>query len=68
MIIFYINLCFMVGSIGWLAQFAGPNVREEIVCRKDKTMRQSEPKLGLAVFVLSSVYNLQISVIFFMAR
>lgn len=45
-IIFYINVCFCVGSIGWLAQFAGPNARNDIVCRKDNTVRLSEPQIG----------------------
>nr|CAB3266401.1 smoothened protein [Phallusia mammillata] len=41
-IIFYINLCFFLGSIGWLAQFFD-DARDEIVCRRDGTMRLGEP-------------------------
>jgi len=41
-IIFYINACFFVGGIGWLSQFF-PGARDEIVCRKDGTMRLAEP-------------------------
>ncbi|CAK8689281.1 unnamed protein product [Clavelina lepadiformis] len=41
-IIFYINLCFFLGGIGWLAQFFS-GAREEIVCRRDGTMRLAEP-------------------------
>ncbi|XP_014468938.1 PREDICTED: protein smoothened-like isoform X2 [Dinoponera quadriceps] len=41
LVIFYINCCFMVSCIGWLAQFTfGKDV---IVCRKDGTLRISEP-------------------------
>ncbi|KAJ9592921.1 hypothetical protein L9F63_015426, partial [Diploptera punctata] len=42
LIIFYINCCFLVSCIGWLAQFI-PGAREGIVCRKDGTLRMSEP-------------------------
>ena len=41
-IIFYINMCFFIGSIGWLAQFI-PGARDDIVCRADGTMRLKEP-------------------------
>lgn len=41
-ILFYINACFFVGSIGWLAQFMD-GARDEIVCRADGTMRLGEP-------------------------
>ncbi|KAK7895353.1 hypothetical protein WMY93_020678 [Mugilogobius chulae] len=41
-ILFYINACFFVGSIGWLAQFLD-GAREEIVCKSDNTMRLGEP-------------------------
>lgn len=33
----------MVSCIGWLAQFT-PGSREVIVCRKDGTLRMSEPR------------------------
>lgn len=42
MILFYVNACFFVGSIGWLAQFMD-GARREIVCRADGTMRLGEP-------------------------
>ena len=41
-ILFYINACFFVGSIGWLAQFLD-GARKEIVCKSDNTMRLGEP-------------------------
>lgn len=41
-ILFYINACFFVGSIGWLAQFLD-GARDEIVCKSDNTMRLGEP-------------------------
>uniref|UniRef100_A0A182Q336 Protein smoothened n=1 Tax=Anopheles farauti TaxID=69004 RepID=A0A182Q336_9DIPT len=56
MVIFYINFCFAVSCLGWLAQFT-PGGREDIVCRKDGTLRTSEPSAGenlscIVVFVL----------------
>ncbi|XP_014468940.1 PREDICTED: protein smoothened-like isoform X4 [Dinoponera quadriceps] len=45
LVIFYINCCFMVSCIGWLAQFTfGKDV---IVCRKDGTLRISEPRCAI---------------------
>ncbi|EEB12552.1 class D atypical G-protein coupled receptor GPRsmo1, putative [Pediculus humanus corporis] len=41
-IIFYINICFLLSNLGWLAQFL-PKAREDIVCKKDMTLRRSEP-------------------------
>uniref|UniRef100_A0A8C5R5I9 Protein smoothened n=1 Tax=Leptobrachium leishanense TaxID=445787 RepID=A0A8C5R5I9_9ANUR len=41
-ILFYVNACFFLGSIGWLAQFMD-GARKEIVCRGDGTMRLGEP-------------------------
>ncbi|KAH0617214.1 hypothetical protein JD844_029055 [Phrynosoma platyrhinos] len=41
-ILFYVNACFFMGSIGWLAQFMD-GARLEIVCRADGTMRLGEP-------------------------
>ncbi|XP_035689838.1 smoothened homolog [Branchiostoma floridae] len=43
LILFYINGCFFVGSIGWLAQFS-EGARDDIVCRSDGTMRIAEPR------------------------
>uniref|UniRef100_A0A8W7P1K9 Protein smoothened n=1 Tax=Anopheles coluzzii TaxID=1518534 RepID=A0A8W7P1K9_ANOCL len=56
MVIFYINFCFAVSCLGWLAQFT-PGGREDIVCRKDGTLRTSEPSAGenlscIVVFIL----------------
>ncbi|KAK0179934.1 hypothetical protein PV327_005631 [Microctonus hyperodae] len=55
LVIFYINCCFLISCIGWLAQFTSGN-RESIVCRKDGTLRMSEPSGGslscVVVFVL----------------
>ncbi|KAJ6646366.1 Protein smoothened [Pseudolycoriella hygida] len=64
LIIFYINFCFLINCLGWLAQFT-PGSREDIVCRKDGTLRHSEPSAGenlscIVVFVL--VFYSQISV------
>lgn len=56
LVIFYINFCFMICNLGWLAQFT-PGGREDIICRRDGTLRQSEPSAGenlscIVVFVL----------------
>ena len=45
LILFYINLCFMMATVGWMAQFSG-DAREDIVCRVDGTARKAEPQLG----------------------
>ncbi|XP_077990386.1 protein smoothened-like [Glandiceps talaboti] len=45
LILFYMNGCFFVGSIGWLAQFT-EGARDDIVCRKDGTLRLAEPSQG----------------------
>lgn len=50
-ILFYINACFFVGSIGWLAQFLD-GARKEIVCKSDNTMRLGEPSYVLGLFEL----------------
>uniref|UniRef100_A0A0K8S5C7 Protein smoothened n=1 Tax=Lygus hesperus TaxID=30085 RepID=A0A0K8S5C7_LYGHE len=42
LVIFYINYCFLMVCLGWLAQFV-PGGREDIVCRKDGTLRLGEP-------------------------
>ncbi|GJQ72421.1 smo [Trypoxylus dichotomus] len=41
--IFYINVCFLVSYSGWMIQFLGMETREDIVCKKDGTLRKSEP-------------------------
>lgn len=45
LILFFINACFFLGSIGWMAQFSG-NARTDIVCKTDGTVRKGEPELG----------------------
>ncbi|KAH8353315.1 hypothetical protein KR084_010256 [Drosophila pseudotakahashii] len=55
-IVFYINLCFLIACVGWLLQFTSGS-REDIVCRKDGTLRHSEPTAGenlscIVIFVL----------------
>jgi len=54
--IFYINICFSLSCLGWLAQFV-PGAREDIVCRTDGTLRHAEPGAGgnmscVVVFIL----------------
>ncbi|KAJ8021011.1 Smoothened-like [Holothuria leucospilota] len=44
-ILFYMNGCFFMASVGFLAQFP-PNARHDIVCRSDDTMRIGEPSEG----------------------
>lgn len=56
LIVFYVNFCFMISCFGWLVQFT-PGGREDIVCRRDGTLRHSEPSAGenlscIVVFVL----------------
>ncbi|KAI4456613.1 frizzled [Holotrichia oblita] len=41
--IFYVNICFLVSYSGWMIQFLGTETREDIVCKKDGTLRKSEP-------------------------
>ncbi|KAK3921765.1 Protein smoothened [Frankliniella fusca] len=68
LIIFYINCCFLVVCVGFLAQFL-PGAREGIVCRKDGTLRMSEPSAGenlscVIVFVLI-YYSLMAACVWF---
>jgi len=56
LIIFYVNLCFMLSCLGWLAQFL-PGARQDIVCTTDNTLKQGEPSGGenlscIVVFIL----------------
>ena len=46
-ILFFINVSFFIGTVGWLAQFI-PGARRDIVCRKDGTVRRAEPQIGYA--------------------
>ncbi|XP_023023019.1 smoothened, frizzled class receptor [Leptinotarsa decemlineata] len=41
--IFYVNICFFVSYGGWLIQFLGSETRDDIVCKKEGTLRKSEP-------------------------
>lgn len=45
LIIFYVNLCYMISCLGWLGQFL-PGARKDIVCRFDKTLKTGEPNGG----------------------
>ncbi|XP_077516954.1 smoothened, frizzled class receptor isoform X2 [Amblyomma americanum] len=54
--VFYMNLCLLFMCIGWLAQFL-PGAREDIICRRDRTLRSGEPSSGenlscVAIFFL----------------
>ncbi|XP_014666339.1 PREDICTED: smoothened homolog isoform X2 [Priapulus caudatus] len=66
--IFYINCCFALATVAWLAQFL-PGARDNIVCRRDGTGRLGEPNGGenlscLIVFVVI-YYFLTAAVIWF---
>uniref|UniRef100_A0AAQ4PZ05 Protein smoothened n=1 Tax=Gasterosteus aculeatus aculeatus TaxID=481459 RepID=A0AAQ4PZ05_GASAC len=67
-ILFYINACFFVGSIGWLAQFLD-GARDEIVCKSDNTMRLGEPSssetLSCVTIFIIVYYSLMSGVIWF---
>uniref|UniRef100_A0A8C8SMS4 Protein smoothened n=1 Tax=Pelusios castaneus TaxID=367368 RepID=A0A8C8SMS4_9SAUR len=67
-ILFYVNACFFVGSIGWLAQFMD-GARGEIVCRADGTMRLGEPTsnetLSCVIIFVIVYYSLMSGVIWF---
>ncbi|KAG7209538.1 hypothetical protein KM043_015618 [Ampulex compressa] len=67
LVIFYINCCFMMSCIGWLAQFT-PGSREVIVCRKDGTLRMSEPSgenLSCVVVFVLVYYSLMAAMVWF---
>lgn len=42
-IIFYVNVCYFIATVGWMLQFL-PNAKQDIVCRKDATIRRNELK------------------------
>ncbi|XP_050578336.1 protein smoothened isoform X2 [Bombus affinis] len=66
LVVFYINCCFMMSCIGWLAQFTGS--REVIVCRKDGTLRMSEPSgenLSCVVVFVLVYYSLMAAMVWF---
>ncbi|XP_015173735.1 PREDICTED: protein smoothened isoform X1 [Polistes dominula] len=67
LVIFYINCCFMVSCIGWLVQFT-PGSRDVIVCRKDGTLRMSEPSgenLSCVVVFVLIYYSLMAAMVWF---
>ncbi|KAG5887266.1 hypothetical protein JTB14_015703 [Gonioctena quinquepunctata] len=55
--IFYVNVCFCISYGGWLIQFLGSETRDDIVCKKEGTLRKSEP---------SATENLSCPVVFVM--
>jgi len=57
-ILFFINVSFFVGTVGWLAQFI-PGARRDIVCRRDGTVRRAEPQIG---YVFRSIIHMCIVV------
>nr|XP_033205165.1 protein smoothened isoform X2 [Bombus vancouverensis nearcticus] len=66
LVVFYINCCFMMSCIGWLVQFTGS--REVIVCRKDGTLRMSEPSgenLSCVVVFVLVYYSLMAAMVWF---
>uniref|UniRef100_A0AAR2JRA1 Protein smoothened n=1 Tax=Pygocentrus nattereri TaxID=42514 RepID=A0AAR2JRA1_PYGNA len=67
-ILFYVNACFFIGSIGWLAQFMD-GARKEIVCKSDNTMRLGEPSstetLSCVIIFIIVYYSLMSGVIWF---
>ncbi|KAI7791837.1 protein smoothened [Triplophysa rosa] len=67
-ILFYVNACFFIGSIGWLAQFM-EGARKEIVCKSDNTMRLGEPSstetLSCVIIFVIVYYSLMSGVIWF---
>ena len=71
-ILFFINICFLIGTVGWLAQFI-PGARREIVCRHDGTVRTAEPQIGYAFLLVpyvnvSTGYCCQSSYLWFSCR
>ena len=44
-IVFYANVCLLIASLGWSVQFL-PGARTDIVCRRDRTPRLLEPRIG----------------------
>lgn len=67
-VVFYINFCFLISCLGWVAQFTTGG-REDIVCRKDGTLRHSEPSAGenlscIVVFVLVYYFTIGVMVWF----
>ncbi|KAJ8680193.1 hypothetical protein QAD02_015980 [Eretmocerus hayati] len=66
-VVFYINVCFMVSCFGWLAQFY-PGYRDHIVCRKDGTLRVSEPSgesLSCVIVFVFVYYSIMAAMVWF---
>ncbi|KAF8792265.1 Smoothened like protein [Argiope bruennichi] len=55
-IILYINVCLIVTSLGWLAQFV-PGFRDGIICNSDGTLQQQQPKPACAVQFIFIYYS-----------
>lgn len=49
----FINICFLINWIGWSMQY-WPGQKENIVCRRDGTLRHSEPSAGENISCLVS--------------
>ncbi|XP_012278979.1 protein smoothened [Orussus abietinus] len=67
LVIFYINCCFVVSCVGWMVQFS-PGSREVIVCRKDGTLKMSEPSgenLSCVVVFILVYYSLMAAMVWF---
>lgn len=67
-IIFYINGCYLMACIGWLAQFT-PESRNDLVCHRDGTARKSQPSSGetlscVTVFILIYYFMIAASIWF----
>lgn len=41
--IYYMNICFFIASVGYSYQFR-PGANDSTICRKDGTLRTSEPR------------------------
>jgi len=52
-ILFFMNVCFLIANVGWMAQFI-PGARRDIVCRSDGTIRAAEPQIGYSdhIFII----------------
>ncbi|KAK5641587.1 hypothetical protein RI129_010134 [Pyrocoelia pectoralis] len=55
--IFYLNVCFFISYCGWFVQFISTDAHEDVVCKKDGTLRKHEPSANenlscVTVFVM----------------
>jgi len=62
-ILFFINVSFFVGTVGWLAQFI-PGARHDIVCRRDGTVRRAEPQIG---YVFHGIFEMHVAIYHFLS-